>query len=222
MKWRVAQSLGGGTVPLRAWGGFCSGFCCTQDGTLPVHSTLRYTPVHSQYIVHWVDAPSHIHSLHSLRPSSQLSPNMKNYHVTTIPPIKITRTWLTSILTTLSILILFTLACHSPSYLLNAILSSPHKPTDPPSKTCEQPSATVPQIRSDLTENYNKIFKQPGPFHDAFRKAAAERLSEAIQINTVSYDFLRNKTPSPDDVPDPSREGILKFHTFLENRFPKT
>ncbi|KAJ3034310.1 hypothetical protein HK097_004547 [Rhizophlyctis rosea] len=126
------------------------------------------------------------------------------------------RRWVSTVATAITSLFLITLVCHS-SFSTFPLLS-----TNVSLKTCEQPSATAPETRADLTQNYNKIFNQPGPFHDAFRKAAAERLSEAIQINTVSYDFLRNKTPLPDGVPEPSREGILKFHDFLESRFPKT
>ncbi|KAJ3038312.1 hypothetical protein HDV00_000823 [Rhizophlyctis rosea] len=126
------------------------------------------------------------------------------------------RRWVSTALGLLSLLLLFTVTCrHSPTD------KSGIPSADVSTSVCEQAEPLAPQSREDITENYRKIFKEQTPFRDTFKTAAAERLSEAIKIETISYDFLRNKTPLPDDVPDPSREGFLKFHTFLEARFEK-
>ncbi|KAJ3083361.1 hypothetical protein HK100_009467 [Physocladia obscura] len=55
-------------------------------------------------------------------------------------------------------------------------------------------------------------------FSPEFAATAAKRLSQAVQIPTVSFDNMTDLAPT---VPDASVHlPFLRFHTFLENAFP--
>ncbi|KAJ3275164.1 hypothetical protein HK104_003958 [Borealophlyctis nickersoniae] len=108
--------------------------------------------------------------------------------------------------------------------LLALLVLTSRRPTFPSRKlsdVCVQPPPLAPRAGEDITrKNYEELFKGKGSRHDEFRNASAKRLAEACTIKTESYDFLKDVPPLPDDEPEPAREGFLKFHKFLEDRFP--
>ncbi|KAI9102550.1 hypothetical protein DFS34DRAFT_609620 [Phlyctochytrium arcticum] len=109
-----------------------------------------------------------------------------------------------SVLTVVSIV--FLLACHP---FRNA--------ADSKSEYCQQVDPLLPKERPDITEQYYEgLLKN----NSQWRLEAAERLAQAVRINTETFDFLRD-VPPPADGPDaPERDGLVKFREWLHEAFP--
>ncbi|RKO93853.1 hypothetical protein BDK51DRAFT_51734 [Blyttiomyces helicus] len=93
---------------------------------------------------------------------------------------------------------------------IDAILPAPAVSVD---ASCSQLSPLSPPPRSALDANYRKL-KTLDP---AYRAGSAERLAQAVRIETVSFDDMKEQVPFESD---PRRQGFLKIKNHFEVTYP--
>ena len=82
-------------------------------------------------------------------------------------------------------------------------------------QTCPQPEVFVPEKNLVLDNRFAKYFDSI-----EYQTSALDRFSEAIKLQTVSYDFMAGNNPDIDPEYEAHHAIFLDFQKYLQNTYP--